>query len=103
MTGALAGFQVERYERDGFLFPVDAMAAGEAIAFRNRLEQAEKDYAAGNHDRPISHYLMGGGSHACPLASDPVSSSRHRLTRSRAFSGPESDGLERFVLHQGSR
>ena len=71
MTGALAGFQVERYERDGFLFPVDAMAAGEAIAFRNRLEQAEKDYAAGNHDRPITHYLMGGGSHAvCPLASD---------------------------------
>ena len=71
MTGALAGRQVEQYDRDGFLSPIDAMTTDEAVAFRNRFEQAERDYAAGNHDRPISHYLMGGGSHAvCPLASD---------------------------------
>ena len=71
MTRDLTGHQVERFERDGFLFPIDAMAASEAITFRDRFEQTEKDYAAGNHDRPLSHYLMGGGSHAvCPLASD---------------------------------
>ena len=48
------------------------MAADEAIEFRHRLERTEKDYVAGNHDRPLSHYLMGGeASHAvCPVASD---------------------------------
>ena len=71
MTGILTRRQVEWYERDGFLFPVDAMSAEEARAFRNRLEETERDYAAGTHTRPISHYLAGGGSHAvCPLASD---------------------------------
>ena len=71
MTGILTGRQVERYERDGFLFPIDAMSAEEARAFRDRLEETERDYAAGTHARPISHYLSGGGSHAvCPLASD---------------------------------
>ena len=71
MAGALTGQQVERYEREGFLFPIDAMSAEEARAFRNRLERTEKDYAACGHNRPITHYLMGGGSHiVCPLASD---------------------------------
>ena len=71
MTGALTGQQVERYEREGFLFPIDAMSAEEARAFRNRLERTEKDYAACGHNRPITHYLMGGGSHiVCLLASD---------------------------------
>lgn len=71
MTGILTERQVDRYERDGFLFPVDAMSAEEARAFRNRLEETERDYAARGHARPISHYLSGGGSHAvCPVACD---------------------------------
>ena len=71
MAGTLTGHQVERYERDGFLFPIDAMTAEEAAACRHRLERTEKDYAASRHHRPLSHYLMGGGSHVvCPLASD---------------------------------
>ena len=71
MAGALTRHQVEAYERDGFLFPVDAMTVDEATALRHRLEETEKDYAAGNYDRPISHYLTGGGSHVvCTLAAD---------------------------------
>ena len=71
MTGKLTGHQIESFERDGFLFPLDAMALDDAIAFRDRLEHDERYYAAGGHERPISHYLKGGGSHAVfPLASD---------------------------------
>ncbi len=71
MTGSLAATQIDAYERDGFLFPLDAMTADEALALRHRLERTERDYAAGNHGKPLAHYLSGGGSHAvCPLASD---------------------------------
>ena len=71
MTGVLDGRQIESFERDGFLFPVDAMTVDEAVAFRNRLERTERDFAGGNPERPLAHYLMGGGSHAVyPLASD---------------------------------
>ena len=46
MTGSLAGPQIDAYERDGFLFPLDAMTADEAHAWRHRIERTETDYAA---------------------------------------------------------
>ena len=71
MTGALDERQIESFERDGFLCPVDAMTADEAAVFRDRLERTERDFATGSHERPLAHYLTGGGSHAVyPLASD---------------------------------
>ncbi len=71
MTGSLDASRTDAYERDGFLFPLDAMTADEALAWRHRLERAETDYAAGDRAKPLSHYLAGGGSHAVfPLASD---------------------------------
>ena len=45
MTGSLDGSQIDAYERDGFLFPLDAMTAGEALAWRHRLERTETVYA----------------------------------------------------------
>ena len=89
MTGALTGQQVERYEREGFLFPIDAMSAEEARAFRNRLERTEKDYAACGHDRPIAHYLMGGRvAHRLPSCIGLVPSSPASWMRPRASSVP---------------
>ena len=70
-TGTLTARQVESYKWDGYLFPVDALTVDEAAAFRRRFEETERAYAAGGHERPLAHYLMGGGSHVvCPLASD---------------------------------
>ena len=103
MTGSLAGSQIDAYERDGFLFPLDAMTADEAHAWRHRLERTETDYAAGHHERPLAHYLSGGGSHAvCPLASDLC---RHPVIADAAESllGPDlmAWGVSFFIKEPG--
>ena len=41
MPKALSGVQVAAYERDGYLFPVPVMSAGEARAYRDHLEAYE--------------------------------------------------------------
>ena len=41
MPKALSGAQIAAYERDGYLFPVPVMSAGEARAYRDRLEAYE--------------------------------------------------------------
>jgi ectoine hydroxylase-related dioxygenase (phytanoyl-CoA dioxygenase family) len=48
MTAGLSAQQIERYERDGIVFPVRVLAEGEAARFRAALEQvAEQRRAAG--------------------------------------------------------
>ena len=64
MTGSLAGPQIDAYERDGFLFPLDAMTADEAHAWRHRLERTETDYAAGHHVNPNARQVDGSKEHA---------------------------------------
>ena len=103
MTGALDERQIESFERDGFLFPVDAMTAGEAAVFQDRLERTERDFAAGGHERPLAHYLTGGGSHAVyPMASDLC---RHRGLADAAESllGPDlmAWGVSFFIKEPG--
>ena len=103
MTGSLAGPQIDAYKRDGFLFPLDAMTADEAHAWRHRLERTETDYAAGHHEKPLAHYLSGGGSHVvCPLASDLC---RHPVVADAAESllGPDlmAWGVSFFIKEPG--
>ena len=103
MTGSLDGSQIDAYERDGFLFPLDAMTADEALAWRHRLERTEADYAAGSRAKPIAHFLSGGGSHAvCPLASDLC---RHPVVADAAESllGPDlmAWGVSFFIKEPG--
>ena len=103
MIGGLDERQIESFERDGFLFPVDAMTADEAAVFRERLECTERDFVAGGHERPLAYYLMGGGSHAVyPLASDLC---RHRGLADAAESllGPDlmAWGVSFFIKEPG--
>jgi len=44
MTAALTPEQIEAYERDGFLSPVDIFTSEEALRFRTLLEDAENKY-----------------------------------------------------------
>ena len=44
MTASLTPQQVDRYRREGFLSPLRAYSADEALALRARLEQNERDY-----------------------------------------------------------
>lgn len=103
MIGGLDERQIESFERDGFLFPVDAMTADEAAVFRERLEFTERGFVAGGHERPLAYYLMGGGSHAVyPLASDLC---RHRGLADAAESllGPDlmAWGVSFFIKEPG--
>src|SRR5687768_16537460 len=44
MTASLTPQQVDRYRREGFLSPLRAYSADEALALRGKLEQNERDY-----------------------------------------------------------
>ena len=73
MSGSLTEGQCRSFERDGFLYPVEALTADKALEFRTRLEETECDYAARCMpvEPPLSHFLMGGASHAVlPLAAE---------------------------------
>ena len=47
---------LSRYERDGFVFPIDVMSSEEAVSCRRRLESAEARF--GRLDLKIKSYLV---------------------------------------------
>lgn len=53
----LTAAEVDRYRRDGFVFPVDVMSPEKARAFRKQLEQAEEAHASAlnAHQRNNAH------------------------------------------------
>ena len=70
-TTRLSNEQIDQFNRDGFLFPINAIPLEEANKFRTQLEEAELRYNRENREKPINHYLMGGASPAVfPLASE---------------------------------
>jgi len=48
MSG-LSTEQIDQYERDGFVFPIDVMSGGEAAELRARFEKAEHDHPEALH------------------------------------------------------
>lgn len=69
---ALPKSDVERFERDGFLFPLDVLTPDEARAARAELEEAERE--AGN-DKRLKDVIKSGGNMVLPfidrLSRDP--------------------------------
>ena len=60
---AMAGLsaeQVDRYERDGYLHPIDVMTEAEAGVLRERFEKAERDHPDALHaeHRNNAHYVF---------------------------------------------
>lgn len=67
MTGALSLTEVDRYRKDGYLFPIDVLTAGEAAARRTELEALEAHYRDAKLPLPLAHFFRENGHVVIPL------------------------------------
>lgn len=66
--GKLSKALKEQYWRDGYLFPIDVMDAGEAAAHRAELEQIERDWLGADLPHPLNMYKRTNAHCVMPLA-----------------------------------
>jgi ectoine hydroxylase-related dioxygenase (phytanoyl-CoA dioxygenase family) len=66
--GRLSTTQVDAYWRDGYLFPVPAIPANEAIEMRTELETIERDYLDADLPLPLNTYKRVNANIVMPLA-----------------------------------
>ncbi len=60
MPASLSSSQIDAYQKDGFLFPIDAMSSGEAASLRSEVEAIEQTYPDGSLPQPVSQYFRVG-------------------------------------------
>lgn len=67
--GRLSKDQIERYWENGYLFPMQAMSAGDAQELRNELEQLEAEWLDNGLPLPLNTYKRVNAHCVMPLAS----------------------------------
>lgn len=67
MPASLSPSQIDAYQTDGFLFPVDAMSAREAASLRSDVENIEQAYPDGSLPQPVSQYFRVGAHVVIPM------------------------------------
>ena len=67
-NGRLTHRLVEKYKKDGFLFPIGIFSQAEVDAFREELEAIEHAYASVKLPKPLSAYKRGPANAVIPLA-----------------------------------
>ena len=87
MTGGLSPAQIADYQRDGFLFPLEAFDAAEAQCLRSELEDLERRYAGGGLPRKIGQYLRNNVQLVVPLAVE-IATRRNVLDAVESVLGP---------------
>ena len=75
----------ERYERDGFVFPLDLMPAAEAVRIRRRLEVLEARYSS---TLPVDRYLRFDPHYLLPFVAELARDPRI-LDRVESLLGPD--------------
>ena len=67
MSASLSSSQIDAYQTDGFLFPVDAMPAAQAACLRSEVEKIEQTFPDGCLPQPVSQYFRVGAHVVIPL------------------------------------
>ena len=69
MVASLSAMQREKYQQDGYIFPVSVMDSNEAREMRQKVEDIEKRYRDGALKRPIASYLRAHAHYlSCEIA-----------------------------------
>lgn len=71
--GYLSSSLKRQYEDDGFLFPVPAVSAEQAAAWRAELEEVEATWLNNGLPKPLNHYRRSASHVVMPLAAEIAS------------------------------
>lgn len=70
MPAGLSRDQVDRYRRDGYLFPLEAVDAGTAGRLRAEIERLERNQVPGDLPRPLAQYFRTNGHLVLPFMAE---------------------------------
>jgi len=70
MPASLSSSQVNSYQTDGFLFPVDVLSRDNAASIRSEIETTERTYPKGSLPQPVSQYFRVGAHVVIPIMAE---------------------------------